>query len=242
MTWYKEWFGTRYYALLYGHRDEAEAKRWVDVILERTGTSPGARVIDVACGRGRHALWFERAGMRVEGIDISATNIADASRLVPKGHFRVHDMREPFGESTCDLVVSLFTSLGYFEDLRDDQRAIDSCVRALRPGGWFVLDFMNTQRMLAQLVPHEELSRGGVHFRIAREARDGHIVKTIEVDDGGSKHRFEERVQAILPEQLEAMVLRAGATVRDRTDGPDPKPFDPERSERLVLWVQRSDA
>src|SRR6266850_155017 len=52
--WFEEWFGEEYLQL-YPHRDAAEAERAVALILERTGFVPGWRVLDVACGAGRHA-------------------------------------------------------------------------------------------------------------------------------------------------------------------------------------------
>ncbi|MCB0792988.1 MAG: methyltransferase domain-containing protein [Flavobacteriales bacterium] len=239
MTWYRDWFGTPYYAMLYGHRDGSEARPWVGTIIDRTGIRPGSCVLDVACGRGRHALWFAQAGMQVEGIDISPENIAEAQALVPQGRFHVHDMREPFAIERCDLVVSLFTSLGYFTEPEDDQRAVNACVQALRPGGWFVVDFMNTPRMLEQLVPEEEVRRNGVVFHIRRVVRGRFVFKMIDVTDKGCTHHFEERVEAIVPEELERMVTRAGASIVDRTDGPRPTPFDPVLSDRFVLWARR---
>jgi SAM-dependent methyltransferase len=242
MAWYRTWFGTPYYKLLYGHRDHDDAEVWVRMILGRTGLGAGSEVLDMACGRGRHARWFIEEGCRVTGIDISPESIAEARKTVPNGAFVVHDIREPFATERYDLVVCLFTSLGYFESPGDDQRAMMAAAAALRPGGWFVLDFMNSVRVVRDLVPEECVQSGGVRFTIARCMERDQIVKRIKAEDRGEVHRFEERVKALMPDQLEALVREAGLIVRDRTDGPVPSPFDPVTSERLVIWAQRPEA
>ena len=241
MGWFKHWFGTRYYALLYGHRDEPDARAWVDTILARWDLPVGSRVLDMACGRGRHARWFTEAGMSVTGIDISEQSIAEARRMVADAQFVVHDMREPFQRESFDAACCLFTSLGYFDDKRDDQRVFDAAWHSLVPGGGFVVDFMNTARVLRELVPIEVVERDGVRFHITRSVEQDVLVKRIAVHElDGQVHQFEERVQALGHEELASMAERAGFIVEGHTDGPVPAAFDPERSSRSVLWLRKA--
>jgi SAM-dependent methyltransferase len=242
MAWYRTWFGTHYYKLLYGHRDHDDAEGWVRMIMDRLGLEAGSNVLDMACGRGRHARWFIKAGCQVTGIDISPESIADARADVPGGAFLVHDIREPFAEARYDLVVCLFTSLGYFEAMEDDRRALAAAAMALRPGGWFVLDFMNSAKVVRELVGEECVQAAGVRFSITRRMEHGQIVKRIDADDSGTVHHFEERVTALMPDQLEALVRQSGLRVMAITDGPVPEPFDVERSQRVVIWAQRPEA
>lgn len=239
MAWYRTWFGTPYYKLLYGHRDEDDAEAWVRTIVNRCGAGPGTTVLDMACGRGRHARWFAEAGCSVTGIDISTESIAEARREVPGAQFAVHDIRMPYAAATFDLAVCLFTSLGYFEDEDDDRRALVAAYGALRPGGRFVLDFMNSVRVLKELVPMECVQKQGVRFTISRSTEAHMVVKRIVAEDGSGRHLFEERVSAMAPDRLVELVREAGFIVLDRTDGPEPAPFDEHRSNRLVIWAQR---
>lgn len=239
MGWFKHWFGTRYYALLYGHRDVEDARLWVDAILGRWRLPEGAEVLDLACGRGRHAFFFAQRGLRVSGIDISEASIAEARLSVPAGEFAVHDMRSPYAEGRFDAVACLFTSLGYFDRLEDDQAVFRSVFTALRPGGLFVIDFMNSELVVRDLVPSEQIIKDGVGFRIERSCVGGTLVKTIVVQDQEEEHHFEERVQALLPSQLEEMATAAGFLIEDRTEGPELLPFDPNHSSRFVLWMRK---
>lgn len=249
MGWYRHWFGTPYYKLLYGHRDDAEAAEWVDAILHRWQLPSGARLLDLACGRGRHARWFTARGLEVTGADISPESIAEARANVPDGRFLVHDMREPISGACFDAACCLFTSLGYFDSLTDDQRVFDAVSSMLKPGGRFVVDFMNTRVVLRDLVPVEFMECDRVRFRIDRSvegdpALAGQVVlvKRITAEDNGCQHLFEERVQALAPAQLERMAVTAGLVIEDRTDGPGASPFDADRSSRFVLWTRKPEA
>ncbi|MBL7964696.1 MAG: class I SAM-dependent methyltransferase [Flavobacteriales bacterium] len=239
MTWFTNWFGSPYYKLLYGHRNEQDARPWVEGIVRHLAIPKGSRVLDLGCGRGRHAHWFIEAGMQVTGLDLSPESIAEARASEPKGEFHVQDMRQPFGVNTFDLVVCLFTSLGYGEDREDDQQVLNNALAALRPGGWFILDFMNTVRIQKGLVPAECVLAQGVRFHVMREIQDRTVVKLIDVDDGGACSTFQERVHAWLPEELTTLVARAGGQVIHVTDAPPFAPFDRESSDRVVIWSQR---
>lgn len=239
MGWYKEWFGTEDYARLYGHRDEGEARIWVEGLLERWRLEAGSQVLDMACGRGRHAHWFVRAGMKVTGIDISAESLVQARQRVPGARFVLHDIREPFADEGFDACCCLFTSMGYFDEPDDDARVFAAAFRALRPGGYFTVDFMNSSRVVANLVHEERLERAGVRFHIQRSFEDDMLVKRISATDDLGTRRYMERVRALTPGTLEGMATGAGFLVEDRTDGPHQGTFSEEKSERIVLWCKK---
>ena len=140
--WFEEWFGEEYLQL-YPHRDDAEAERAVALVLRATGVPAGWRVLDVACGAGRHARAFEAAGARCVGLDLSATLLRIARnghrRLAGAGrHARAADPSRLHGPHGQPL-----TSFGYFERDEEHAAALSGMVATLRPGGWFVIDFLN---------------------------------------------------------------------------------------------------
>ena len=69
--WFKDWFNSPYYHLLYANRDEREASDFIDALLEYLKSPPGSRMLDVACGRGRHSRYLESRGFDVTGLDLS---------------------------------------------------------------------------------------------------------------------------------------------------------------------------
>lgn len=240
MAWYKEWFGTRYYSLLYGHRDESDARSWVDAIVRHGGLQAGQRMLDMGCGRGRHAYGFTQHGLHVTGVDISEASIVEARKRAPGADFLVHDMRVPLFTAEMDVVVCLFTSLGYSDDREDDRKAVRAAAQALKPGGLFVLDLLNGCTVREGLVEEERIAEGGVDFALKRRLEGDVLVKEIFVKDGTEECSFMERVHAWRVEEVKDLVLAAGLTLVELTDGPEPKPFVPGTSQRIVAWARRS--
>ena len=212
--WFEEWFGEEYLQL-YPHRDAAEAERAVALILDQVGFRPGWRVLDVACGAGRHARALEAAGARCVGLDLSAALLRVARGVTGAPLVRA-DMRAlPIRPGSMDLTVNLFTSFGYFDRDAEHAAALHEMVGTLRPGGWFVIDFLNAPAVRAQLVPRETRRLDGREVRVDRQVSpDGrYVCKTIEAPSG---RRFTERVRLFGHEEIEAMLAEAGVTVRHR--------------------------
>lgn len=130
MKWFESWFDTAYYHALYAHRNDAEAMAFMDALVDYLGLEPGAKVMDVACGKGRHAAHLAELGMDVLGFDLSENSIEQAKLLNRDGAtFVCHDMREDFPQQGFHAVFNLFTSFGYFDQSADDLRVIKTCMK-----------------------------------------------------------------------------------------------------------------
>jgi ubiquinone/menaquinone biosynthesis C-methylase UbiE len=117
--WYKGWFNSPYYHKLYFDRDEEEAGAFIKKLVEHLNPPPGALMLDVACGKGRHAKMLASLGFRVTGLDISPASIDEALKFQTEYlEFHVHDMRLPFHGNYFDYAFNFFTSFGYFKTLR----------------------------------------------------------------------------------------------------------------------------
>ena len=239
MGWFYRWFGSPWYAMLYKHRDEEDAAGLVASVIAKGGLRPGDKLLDLACGRGRHAAVFAKAGLDVTGVDISVQSIKDAKAQVPGVHFEVHDMREPFARDQFDAVVCLFTSLGYTGDRNDDRRAVSAAAQALKPGGLFVLDLMNGDVVTRDLVPEEVRHIEGMRFVVNRTVENGEVVKRILVEHPEGEHRFEERVHAWRLPEVEALIEGAGLRLKEVTDSTCANTFHPEHSNRIVAWARK---
>ncbi len=239
MGWFNGWFSTPWYKVLYRHRDMEDAAGLVLPLIEKGKLLPGSSILDMGCGRGRHAAIFVQAGMEVTGIDLSRASIDDATRKVPEAHFEVHDIREPYAIGRFDAVVCLFTSLGYSNDIDDDRKAVSAAAKALKPGGLFVLDLMNGDYVAQHLVPTESKVIDGVHFRIERLLEGTDIVKRINVQHDEQNENFEERVHAWKLPEVTGMIQEAGLELEDVTDGSCLQPFEPERSDRIIAWARK---
>lgn len=236
---FKGWFGTHWYGMLYRHRDEHDAEAQVLPIIAKGKLVPGMEILDMGCGRGRHAAIFARNGLRATGVDLSPECISAAQGIAPAATFAVFDMRMPFATARFDAVVCLFTSLGYTGDRRDDDLAVAAAATALKPSGLFVLDLMNGERATNGLGAVETHVVGDVHFEVRKSREHGDIVKEIMVVHPGGKEFFKEVVHAWSAEEVKSMVLRAGFRIEDVTDGTCSAPFDPDLSDRIVVWARK---
>jgi SAM-dependent methyltransferase len=196
MAWYKKWFGSPFYKLLYQNRDEYEAQEFLEHLLGYLQPPAGSSMLDIACGEGRFARQLNDHGFDVTGIDISAESIKIAKENEGERlHFFIQDMRLPFYINYFDYAFNFFTSFGYFAHARDHALAARSFAAALKKNGILVIDYLNYEHVLANLVPEETIQRGEHSFRIARRLERNHIIKDIYfTDDENVERQFTESV------------------------------------------------
>ena len=138
--WYATWFDSPYYHILYKNRDHHEAELFLDALIRYIKPGPYARILDVACGKGRHSIYLNSKGFEVTGFDLSAESISFDKQFENDSLiFYLHDMREVFRSNYFDIVLNLFSSFGYFEKERDNIRCMIANSTALKENGIFVL-------------------------------------------------------------------------------------------------------
>lgn len=238
--WFTHWFDSPYYHLLYQHHNDDEARLLIDNLFKRLSPAPYATILDLACGRGRHALYMSRAGYDVTGLDISTSSIAYA-RQFEQEHltFYQHDMRHLFRTNYFDYVFNFFTSFGYFKTEKEHLQTLRNIQIALKPGGYFVLDFLNSAKVIARLVPEASVDQGAVHFQIKRFVRDGYIFKQIDVRDGDQTLAFEEQVRAFQLTDFQHMFDQVGLELESVFGSHQLEAFEPNQSDRLILFVRK---
>ncbi len=238
--WFEDWFDSPYYHILYQDRDKAEAKHFTRQLTEHLSIPKGADILDLACGKGRHAIQLGNMGYHVTGLDLSPSSIELAREHAEGVRFDVHDMREVYEEAAFDWVFNLFTSFGYFDDPEDDRRVVRSVHQMLRPGGGFVIDFLNMKKILHELVPREEKAEGGIRFRIERQVEKGVLAKKIRFQDGNKEYRFEERLRVLFLTDFEELLNGSDFRITEVFGDYDLSPYQPATSDRLIIVAHRS--
>jgi SAM-dependent methyltransferase len=197
-SWYKSWFNSPYYHQLYFKRDEEEAAAFLNRLLATINPPVNSKILDVACGRGRHSIHLASKGFFVTGIDISDESIEDAKQFEKDNlEFFVHDMRLPFRMNYYNYAFNLFTSFGFFRTKREHDNSIRTIAQSLQPGGLFVMDYLNAHYVENHLVYKSELEKEGVTFYITRWLNETHFYKKIVVEDEANLHEpleFTEKV------------------------------------------------
>jgi SAM-dependent methyltransferase len=234
-TWFSSWFDTTYYHILYKGRNYREAQVFMDNITQYLNLPEKAKVLDLACGKGRHSIYLNQLGFDVLGADLSENSIAIANKNANETlHFKVHDMRDPF-EEKYDAIFNLFTSFGYFENDEDNLTTLKAIKESLSEYGFAVIDFMNVTQVLNSLVPEETKTVDDINFHIKRYLKDGHIYKEIDFEDKGQSFHFTERVKALTLQDFETLMEEAGIYLLDIFGDYKLKKFHKTESERLIM-------
>ena len=233
--WYSSWFDTPYYHILYKERNYREAQIFMDNLTHYLNLPEKAKVLDLACGKGRHSIYLNQLGFDVLGADLSENSIAEANKNANDTlHFKVHDMREPF-EEKYDAIFNLFTSFGYFENDKDNLTTLKAIKASLSEYGFAAIDFMNVNQVVNTLVPEEIKVVDEIEFHIKRYLKDGHIYKEIDFEDKGQKFHFTEMVKALTLQDFELLMEEAGIYLLDIFGDYKLKKFHKTESERLIM-------
>lgn len=247
MDWFEEWFDSPLYEKLYANRDEAEATKLVDLLVETLDLNKCSRILDLGCGRGRHSISMAQKGYHVKGIDLSEQAIKTAREKAEKLgleniSFEVNDMRKPLPE-TFDAIVNLFTTFGYFRSDEENARVFDSVVQMIEPGGMFVLDYLNASQVRNSYRPKDSGEFYDIHYEIERYIENDTIHKDIEFwgDRVNGKRFYSERVKLYDLKWFREEMGKRNLVI-DRVYGDyEGGDFDPETSSRLLLVSRLKD-
>lgn len=238
--WYVDWFNSPYYHLLYNNRNFNEANFFIDNLCTKLDLQPHARLWDLACGKGRHAIALNKKGFDVTGTDLSENSIAEASQSSNDTlDFLVQDMRLPFREHYFDAVLNLFTSIGYFKDCDDNVAVFKNVEFALKKHGYFVIDFFNSAKVTSSFNSHYTEQRGDITFCINKKLQDGIINKRIEFSDNGKDYYFEENVSLLTKSDFECFAKDTDLQLQYAFGNYQLEDFNEKTSERLILIFKK---
>lgn len=154
------------------HMDGAQGE--VRFIQNNLNVKKGSAVLDLCCGVGRHSILMAQKGAAVTGLDGMPSYLRIARERADRAGVEVRwvqsDMRKLTYKSEFDVVVSCWTSFGYFPSYADDQRVLKQVARSLKPGGQFMLDVIN-----APVIAKKDAQKDW------RRQRDGYILEEFEI-------------------------------------------------------------
>lgn len=237
--WFESWFDTKYYHILYKNRDFTEAERFISNLIGFLKPKKNSKFVDVACGKGRHSLFIHKQGFDVTGYDLSEKSIIEASKNSKDGlKFYTHDMRQIFRTNYFDFALNLFTSFGYFKNVRDELNAMKATARNLKKNGTLVIDFLNSQKVIADLVAQESKIIDGINFKITRKIIDNQIIKEINFKDKGETFTFQESVKLLTIIDFKLYLQEVGLKVMHTFGNYNLDEFQ-ENSDRLIIIANK---
>lgn len=196
--WYKDWFNSDYYHLLYNNRNDDEAQFFLSNLTQYLAIPTNSKLLDVACGKGRHSITLSKMGFDVTGIDLSENSIIAAKEFETNNlHFFQHDMRKPFWINYFNYVGNFFTSFGYFRTQREHDNAIRTMAQSLTKEGKLIIDYLNVPFVEKTTIATENVVRGEITFHISKWHDEQHFFKQIQITDPNNlapKHLYTEKV------------------------------------------------
>ncbi len=241
--WFRDWFNTEEYLYVYRKRNEKDAKKLVDLILKNTNLKKDAGILDLACGTGRHSIFFASCGYKVTAVDLSENllKVARASAQAANVDIRFiqADMRHFCVNEEFDLIVNLFTSFGYFEEDEKNFRLFDFVNKQLSEKGSFVLDYFNRNYVENNLVKLSEEKTNGTKIIQERSIIGNRVVKKIKILKDGIEKRFEENVRMYYKSELVEEILKRNMRIKNIFGDSKGNNFDIDTSKRIIIIAER---
>jgi SAM-dependent methyltransferase len=242
-NWFENWFNSPYYHLLYFDRNEAEARAFINRLMEVLSPQPNSRFLDIGCGKGRHSLALSEKGYEVTGIDLAPYMISEAKRL-ENDHleFFLHDIRLPFRVNYYHYAVIFFTSFGYFKTRREHDDAIRTIANALLPGGVLLIDYLNVHYVESNLVFRDKKEVNGVEFYLTRWMDEEYFYKKIEIEEEALEEPliFTERVTKFSLGDFTDMLAYQGMQVEEVYGNYQLGHYDLYKSPRMIIRAKKA--
>lgn len=205
--WFESWFDTPYYHLLYKNRDDKEAHQFLDLILNEIPISSEDHILDLACGKGRHAIYLSKKGFEVTGFDLSPENIKYANQYAnSRLHFAIKDMRDDLGRDQYNAVFNLFTGFGYFDTDEENFLVLKNVNDSLKKGGYFLFDYLNETYVRSLSTKETCFEIEGISFKTHKEFDGRWVIKHIEVKDQQNTFHFAEKVAMYNKNEIETVL------------------------------------
>ncbi len=212
-AWFREWFDENY-LLIYSHRDESDAKKQIELLLNTIKPQIDDKILDLGCGEGRHVSILGKKGFDITGLDLSEDLLKSGRMKNPELKLLHGDMRNIPGK--FKVILSLFTSFGYFDDDNENINVIKGVYDSLENGGHFWLDFLNSKYVTANVVKESFFKIGKECDVIEkREIVNNRVIKNITIIKNGNKKRYMESVRLFSKEELSDIFTQEGFKIKN---------------------------
>lgn len=247
MAWYKEMFATLDPARFEIYAESEESRQQVDFIIDKLALEPGARILDLCCGQGRHLIELARRGYDVVGLDLSEYMLGEcrtAAAAAGVDPVLIHaDMREINRTNDFDAVINMFTAFGYLESDDEDQKVINAASLALKGGGLLLLDLMNRDRLMNVFKPVEWHENSLGDLILSEREFDplaGRVnAREVTIHYDGRRSERSHSLRLYTFNELDRMLRQAGLNVQAAYGDFDSTPFS--RLSRRMIVIARKE-
>jgi SAM-dependent methyltransferase len=237
-------FWEKFAPLLFDEEHWSAVPFEIDQIIGRLQLGPGAAVLDLCCGQGRHSLEMARRGLQVTAVDRTASYIAQACQHADAENLDIEfiqaDMRQFQRESAFDGALMMYTSFGYFEDQAENQMVLSNLYQSLKAGGAVIIELMGKEVLARIFEPRGWSEHNGLIF--LQERRLDKDWSWIEnrwiIIEGGERHEYRISHWLYSASELSDMLVNAGFSQVEIYGSLEGAPYD-QSAKRLVAVARK---
>jgi len=246
--WFKDWFASDEYLSVYSHRNSQDAAQLLKLIFSNILLPPKEprkiKVLDSACGCGRHASLLARMDFSVFGFDLSKQLLEIASNQNKKENLHINylraDLRKIPFSTKFDLILSLFTSFGYFKTDSENFAIVKFASDNIHPKGYFVLDYLNPDFVKNNLVAKSERIIGSKTIIEKREITNNRVEKEITIIGGNFSNRYFESVRLYSDKEILSFFKLFGFSPVHKYGNYSGAKFLEDSSERMIIIFKKN--
>lgn len=235
--WFKDWFASEFYLKVYKHRNNLEAESFLQFIIDDLKIEKCSRILDAACGAGRHLAFLQKKGFNAFGFDLSLPLLKVAKREIENNTIINMDIRTVAFKQQFDYVFNLFTSFGYFETDDENFKFFVKIKDYLKHRGVIVFDYFNTDYLKKNLVQNSCKVIDDIKITETRNISSGRVNKIITLNNGIEEKSYVESVKLYSYFQLMENFEKLGYRIINKYGNYNGENFNIEKSERLILYL-----
>jgi SAM-dependent methyltransferase len=246
LSWYENIFTEEYFRTL-PQAFHKQTRRESQFIADCLEIGPNGRILDLACGFGRHTIEMAKRGYDMVGLDLSLSllqkGLNEAQRRKLSVKFIHGDIRQLNFAGVFDACFSFHTSFGYFDD-KTNFEVLCGIHRALKPGGRFLLEMLNRDFVI-QLMPRRKWWEGNecifleeIQFNFATSVL--HTKRSFIYEDGRPPWEQNIYIRLFSLHELQNLFQHAGFHILEVSgDISSRRAFFGPESRHLILLAEK---
>lgn len=219
----------------------------INLLQRSISVNTKSRVLDIACGSGRHSLELARRGFEVTGFDLSEFLIKEAKKGLKesvekdlKVKFLIKDMRDFNFKGSFDIAVNIFTSFGYFDNDKENFQVIKNVSDSLKKGGYFVFDFINKNYLVKNIVPYSLSRNGKFTIKQKRRIENDFVIKEISIKKGKELLEFNEILRLYSLNEFKKVFESYNLRIQNLYGDYSGNKFNLNKSQRLIIIAKKN--
>jgi SAM-dependent methyltransferase len=218
-AWYVDFFRSDYLNV-YGHMfTEERAEKESAFVASALELKPGASVLDLCCGQGRHSVQLAKRGFKVTGLDLNPDYVDLTQQAARTANVTIEtvaaDMRNIPFENKFDAIVNMYSSFGYLESETEDSKVLESAAKALKAGGRLLLDMLNREWAIDNYIQNDWHTGADGTLYVERRDLDlatsrMHVHFTVVNPDGGRRESIGHNIRLYTLTEMTRLLERVG--------------------------------